>query len=171
MLIFFFRRGIEFGFHRLRVFVCNCNFSLGNLVIAYRTNHVVMVPKAFRTFHDQCPVHIKVHAMFSGTFRVKGGGRFRATIFWFLTVVFSVIVALLGAFSFNTILEATSSSWFSICEELPSLLLSLSEVFWHFGSLFPFLLNHLETFCSWLNLYRFLTLEVYLETYSALKAW
>ena len=52
--------------------MCNCNFSLGNLVIAYRTNLVVKVPKAFRTFHDQCPVHIKVHAMFTGTFRVKG---------------------------------------------------------------------------------------------------
>ena len=26
-------------------------------MIAYRTNLVVMVPKAFRTFHDQCPVH------------------------------------------------------------------------------------------------------------------
>ena len=79
-------------------------------MIAYRTNLVVMVPKPFRTFHDQCPVHIKVHAMFTGTFRVKGGGRFRATTFCFLTVVLSVIVALLGALSFNTILGATSSS-------------------------------------------------------------
>ena len=62
------RRGIEIGFQRLRVFVYNC-FAivtpqkaffhvispLGNLVIAYRTNLVVIVPKAFRTFHDQCP--------------------------------------------------------------------------------------------------------------------
>ena len=48
---------------------------LGNLVIAYRTNLVVIVPKAFRTFHDQCPVLIRVLAVFTGTFGVKGGGR------------------------------------------------------------------------------------------------
>ena len=48
---------------------------LANLVIAYGTNLVVIVPKAFRTFHDQCPVHIRVLAVFTGTFRVKGGGR------------------------------------------------------------------------------------------------
>jgi len=65
-------------------------------VIAYRTNFVVIVPKEFRTFHDQCPVHIRVLAMFTGTFRVKGGGRFRTTTFCFLAVVFSVVVALLG---------------------------------------------------------------------------
>ena len=79
---------------------------LGDLVIAYRTNLVVIVPKAFRTFHDQCRVHIRVFAMFSGTFRVKGGGRFRATTFCFLTIVFSVVVALLGTFSFNAILRS-----------------------------------------------------------------
>ena len=69
---------------------------LGDLVIAYRTNLVVIVPKAFRTFHDQCGVHIRVFAMFTGTFRVKGSGRFRATTFCFLIIVFSVVVALLG---------------------------------------------------------------------------
>ena len=53
---------------------------LGDLVIAYRTNLVVIVPKAFRTFHDQCGVHIRVFAMFTGIFRVKGGGHFRATM-------------------------------------------------------------------------------------------
>ena len=78
---------------------------LGDLVIAYRTNLVVIVPKAFRTFHDQCGVHIRVFAMFTGTFRVKGGGRFRATTFYFLTVVFSVVVALLGVFRFNGFTE------------------------------------------------------------------
>ena len=78
----------------------------GDLVIGYRTNLVVIVPKAFRTFHDQCGVHIRVFAMFTGTFRVKGGGRFRATTFCVLTVVFSVVVALLGAFSFNAILRS-----------------------------------------------------------------
>ena len=77
---------------------------LGDLVIAYRTNRVVIMPKAFRTFHDQCRVHIRVFAMFTGTFRVKGGGRLRATAFCFLTIIFSVVVALLGAFSFNAIL-------------------------------------------------------------------
>ena len=52
----------------------------GDLVIAYRTNLVVIVPKVFRTFHDQCPVHIRILTMFTGTFRVKGGGRFRAIL-------------------------------------------------------------------------------------------
>ena len=78
---------------------------LGNLVIAYRTNLVVIVPKAFRTFHDQCPVHIRVLAVFTGTFGVKGGGRFRVTTFYLLTVVFSVVVALLGVFRFNGFTE------------------------------------------------------------------
>ena len=123
IFVLLFRRGIEIRFQRFHVFVCNCSTivkptkalfnvisPLGNLVIAYRTNLVVIVPKAFRTFHDPCPVLIRVLTRFTGTFRVKGGGRFRATTFCFLTVVFSVIVALLGAFSFNTILEATSSS-------------------------------------------------------------
>ena len=49
------RRGIEIGFQRLRVFVCNCSAivtpqkalfyvisPLGNLVIAYRTNLLVI---------------------------------------------------------------------------------------------------------------------------------
>ena len=44
-------------------------------MIAYRTNLVVIVPKAYRTFHGQCPVHIRVLTMFTGTFSVKGGGR------------------------------------------------------------------------------------------------
>ena len=50
-------------------------------------------------------VHIRVFAMFTETFRVKGGGRFRATTFCFLTIVVSVVVALLGTFSFNAILR------------------------------------------------------------------
>ena len=78
---------------------------LGDLVIAYRTNLVVIVPKTFRTFHDQCPVHIRVLAVFTGTFRVKGGGRFRVTTLYLLTVVFSVVVALLGVFRFNGFTE------------------------------------------------------------------
>ena len=87
---------------------------LGDLVIAYRTNLVVIVPKAFRTFHDQCGVHIRVFAMFTGTFRVKGGGRFRATTFCFLTIIFSVVVALLGAFSFNAILRTSLNCTFNL---------------------------------------------------------
>ena len=44
--------------------------------------------------------------MFTGTFGVKGGGSFRATNFCFLSVVFSIVAALLGAFSFNAILSS-----------------------------------------------------------------
>ena len=51
---------------------------------------------SFRTFHDQCPVHIRVRTKFIGIFNVKGSGRFRAITFCFLTVVFNVVVALLG---------------------------------------------------------------------------
>ena len=54
------------------------------------------MPKAFSTFHDQCPVHIGVLTMFTGTFSVKGGGRFRTTPFCFLTVVFRAVVTLFG---------------------------------------------------------------------------
>ena len=76
---------------------------LGDLVIADKTNFLGIVPKAYRTFHDQCPVHIRVLAMFTAIFRVKGGGRFRATTFCFLNVVFSVVVAPLGVFIFTAI--------------------------------------------------------------------
>ena len=69
---------------------------LGDLVITYRTNLVWIVPRAFRTVYDQCPVHIRIFTMFTGIFRVKDGGRFRAITFCFLTVVFSVVVVLLG---------------------------------------------------------------------------
>ena len=115
---------------------------LGDLVIAYRINCVVIVPKAFRTFHDQCRVLTRIFAMFTWTFRVRGGGRFGATTFCFLIVVFSVVLDFLGAFSFLLLFL------FSISDELSSLLLSLSDAFLHFGSLFPFLLDHLKTFCS-----------------------
>ena len=106
---------------------------LGDLVIAYRTNFVVVVPKAFRAFHDQCPVQFRVLAMFTGTFRVKGGGRFRATTLCFLTVVF-VSLSLSWESSWRPSSEATffsssSSPSSSKSDELSSLLLSFSEVF------------------------------------------
>ena len=63
--------------------------------------------------------------MFTGIFRVKGGGRFMAITFRFLTVVFSVVVALLSSASLP-FAEAISSC--SLPDEL-STLLSLSEVF------------------------------------------
>ena len=66
-------------------------------MIAYRSNFVVIMRRTFRTFHDQCPVHIRVLKIFTGILRVYGCRRFRATTFCFLTVVFSVVVALLGA--------------------------------------------------------------------------
>ena len=107
------------GFQRLRVFVCCCSTIvapkkalsrvislLGDLVITYKTNIVWIVPRAFRTFHDQCPVHIRILTMFTGIFRVKDGGRFMAIAFCFLTVVFSVVVAFLGVFSFTAILRS-----------------------------------------------------------------
>ena len=114
---------------------------LDNLVIAYRTNLVVIVPKAFRTFHDQCPVHIIVHLV-TGAFRVKGGGRFRATTFCFLTVVFSVVVSLVG-----TCLQLHCHSQKPLPPSPPDFQYPMNsphyypcsrKYFLHFGSLFPF---------------------------------
>ena len=53
---------------------------LGDLVIACKANLVVIVPKALRAFHDECPVHLRGLTMFTGIFRVKGGGRFKAIL-------------------------------------------------------------------------------------------
>ena len=80
---------------------------LGDLVITYRTNLVVIVLRAFRKFHDQCPFHIRILTMFTRIFKVKGGGSFRAITIRFLTVVFSVVVALLGVFSFTAIRKSS----------------------------------------------------------------
>ena len=129
-----FRRGLKIGFQRLGVFVCNCSTIvtpkkalfdvislLGDVVIAYRTNLVVIVPKGFRTLHDQCLVHFSILEMFTGIFRVKGGGHFKATTLCFLTVVvFSVVVALMGVI-FNTILRGH----FLLLLVLPLLILNI----------------------------------------------
>ena len=94
IILFFvllFGRKIKIGFQRLRFFVCNCSTIvkalffdvislLGDLVIKYRTNLVVTVPEAVRTFH-------RILTMFTRIFRVKGGERFKATSLCFLTVV------------------------------------------------------------------------------------
>ena len=72
----------------------------GYRVIAYRTNLVVIVPRAFWTFHDQCPVHIGILTIFTGIFRVQLDRLFRAAIFCFLAVVFSVVVTFLGFLGF-----------------------------------------------------------------------
>ena len=98
--------------------------------------------RTFRTFHDQCPVHIRVLKIFTGILRVYGCRRFRATTFCFLTVVFSVVVALLGVFIFTAISRnfSSSSSSSSLSDEL-STLLSFSKVSLHFGSRFLFLLR------------------------------
>ena len=158
IFVLLFRRGIEIRFQRFHVFVCNCSTivkptkalfhvisPLGNLVIAYRTNLVVIMPKAFRTCHDQCPVHIRVLAMFTGTFRVKGGERFRASTLCFLTFDFSVVVALLGAFSFNAILRSQFLLLLLLIfhpMNSPHCYSSYRKYFVHCGNLFPFLLNH-----------------------------
>ena len=115
---------------------------LGDLAIAYRTNLVVIVANAFRTFHDQCFLHIRVLTMFTRTFRVTGGGRFKATTFCFLPVVFSVVVALLDAFSFTAILRSQFLLLLIFkSDEVSSLLLSFSEIFSAFR--WPFFLFYL----------------------------
>ena len=119
---------------------------IGDLVITYSTNLVIIVPRAFRKFHDQCPVHIRILTIFTGIFRVKGGGIFRAVTFSFLTVVFSVVVALLGATSlpFAKVLLLTLYLM-NFLHWSRSL-----KYFLHFGSLLLFLSNHLGPFCQFL---------------------
>ena len=98
---------------------------LGDLVISYRTNLVVIMPKTVRTFHDQCSVHYRILTMFTGIFRVKGGGLFKATTFFFLTVVvFSFVVALLGV-NFNTILRSHFLLLLLLILILPLLILNI----------------------------------------------
>ena len=70
---------------------------LGDLVITYRTNLVVIVPRAFRKFHSQCPVQIRILAMFKGIFRVK-------------VVEFSGLLLSVSSLSFSVSL---SPSWVS----------------------------------------------------------
>ena len=152
---------------------------LGDLVIAYRTNLVVIVPKAVRTFHDQCSVHFRILTMFTGIFRVKGGGRFKATTLCFLTVVvFQCRCSSLGSQLQRHSQKPLppppphpSPPNFKYPMNPPHYYSRYRKYFLHFASLFPFLLNRLATFCSWLNLYRLLTLQVHLETYSAHEAW
>ena len=139
IFVLLFRRGIEIRFQRFHVFVCNCSTivkptkalfhvisPLGNLVIAYKTNLVVIVPKAFRTFHDQCPVHIRVFAVFTVTFGVKGG------------------CLPLQRHSQKPLPPPD----FQYPMNSPHYYSRYRKYFLHFGSLFPFLLNHLTTFCS-----------------------
>ena len=61
--------------------------------------------------------------------------------FCFLTVVFSVVVALLGVFIFTAIRRNFSSSSSSSLSDELSTLLSFSKVSLHFGSRFLFLLR------------------------------
>ena len=118
--------------------------------------------------------------MFTGIFRVKGGGLFKATSFCFLTVVFIVVFALYGCLQLHCYSQKPLPLLLPPPPAPPNLRYPTNSPHYdsrygkyrpHFGSLFPFLLNHLATFCSWLNLYRILTLQVHLETYSAHEAW
>ena len=61
-------------------------------MIAYRTNLVIIVQKPLGHFMINIEYTLKVLAMFTGTFRVKGGGSFRTTTFCFLVVVVVVVV-------------------------------------------------------------------------------
>ena len=103
------------------------------------------------------PVHIRVLTKFTEIFSVKGSGRFRAITFCFLTVVFSVVVALMGVFGFTSTQRTHCSR--------------SGQYFLHFGSLFLCLLNHLGPFLLDQALYRLLTPQVHPGTYSAHEVW
>ena len=126
---------------------------LGDLVIADRTNLVVMVPKAVRAFHDQCSVHFRILTMFTGIFRVKGGGRFKATTLCFLTVVvFQCRCSSLGSQLQHHSQKPLpppphpSPPNFKYPMNPPHYYSRYRQYFLHFASLFPFLLNRLATF-------------------------
>ena len=95
---------------------------------------------------------MRVFAMFTGTFREKGGGRFRATTSCFLTIVFGVVALLgLGCLQFQRhsqkLLRPPPPDFQYPINSL-DYYSHYRKYFLHFGSLFPFLLNHLTTFCS-----------------------
>ena len=170
-------RGIKSGFPASSRFLCvmtsqswhrrktlfHVTSLLGDLVITYRTNLAWIVPRAFRTVYDQCPVHIRIFTMFTGIFRVKDGGRFRAITFCFLTVVFSVVVVLLGVFSFSAIRRSYLLVLSIYIAPILGSIFSILEAF--------FLSNPLGPFCSWSRPYWTLTPQVHLERYSAHEAW
>ena len=160
LILFFvllFREGIKIGFQRLRFFVCNCSTImtpkkalfdvislLGDLVIAYRTNLVVIVPKAVRTFHDQCSVHFSNLTMFC--FLFPDCCRFQCRC--------SSLGSQLQYYSQKPLPPPPpppphpSPPNFKYPMNSPHYYSRYRKYFLHFGSLFPFLLNRLVTFCS-----------------------
>ena len=146
--------------------MCNCSTIvkalfdvislLGDLVIVYRTNLAVIVPKTVRTFHDQCSVHLRILTMFTRIFRVKGGERFKATTLCFLTVVvFQCRCSSLGSQLQHHSQKPLppppphpSPPNFKYPMNSPHYYSRYWKYFLHFASLFPFLLNRLATFCS-----------------------
>ena len=84
--------------------------------------------------------------MFTEIFRVKCGGRFRATTFCFLTVVFRVVVALLGVFSFTAILKGYLFPLFLYIRRTFYIVLVLGQVFSVFRWPFSFSIKSLRTF-------------------------
>ena len=83
-LIFVLSRRIKGSFGRLKVFVSDrskifisnetllCVFYVNrDLVIAYRTHFVAIMPRAFWTFQDQCFVHIWILTMLAGIFSLS----------------------------------------------------------------------------------------------------
>ena len=124
---------------------------LGDLVIADRTNLAVIVPKGVRTFHDQCSVHFRILTMFTGIFRVKGGGRFKATTLCFLTVVvFQCRCSSLGSHLQQKPLPPPPPPPYPPPPNFypPHYYSHYRKYFLHFASFFPFLLNRPATFCS-----------------------
>ena len=142
------------------------NSLLGDLVI--RTNLVWIVPRAFRSFHDHCPIHIRILTMFTGIFRAGEV----VDVSWLLLSVSSLSFSV--SLSLSCLLQLHCHS-----QKLSPLALYLMnflhcsrsrKYFLHFGSLF-FISNHLGRFCSWLRPYRLETPQDHLKRYSAHKAW
>ena len=96
-------------------------------------------------------VHIRVFAMFTETFRVKGGGRFRATTFLFPHYHFQCRCRSLGYLQLQRHSQKPFPSPppppdFQYLMNSPHYYSRYRKYFLHFGSLFPFQLNHLKLF-------------------------
>ena len=97
-----------------------------------------------------------------------GCGRFQASIFCSFSVSLSLSWVSSASLPYHS-LKLSTAPLPLYPMNVPHYYSRSGKYFRYFGSLF--LSNHLGPFCFWWNLYRLLTPQVHLETYSAHEAW
>ena len=117
-------------------------------MIAYRTNLVVIVPKAFWTYHDQCPVHIRVSHNVHRDFKSERWWTFHGYYFLILDCRFQYHCRYLGCLRLHCHSQKPlpPPPDFQYPMNSPHYYSCSWKYFLHFGSLFPFLLIRLATF-------------------------